>query len=159
LPLIKLMDRCAKTYGADKLLGEELITSVVDVNFGDFSTLVMTRVAVVLANLTADKIVDGVSKLILKSDIERLKSSANKPKTIALDEILNKGYNLAKQLYVGGSLSLGEFDEIVCKLFTRGILHLCNKEKLGAEKRNSKAQQRYALSSCAMLWYMLAMTS
>jgi|AntRauTorckE5430_2_1112549.scaffolds.fasta_scaffold03134_3 hypothetical protein len=128
-----MMDRCGKKYGANKTLGSELVTAVVEIHMSDFHPITMTRVAVILANLSADKVVDGISKLLVKSDVMRLTSTTCKNLTVQLDLKLNKGFTLARALYDAGHINLEEFDELVCKFFTRGILHVCNKSKLGPE--------------------------
>ena len=62
VPLIKMMDRFAKNYGANKVVGEEMITTVVVLHVNVTQPMVMLRVAAVLTNLAADKVVDGVTR-------------------------------------------------------------------------------------------------
>ena len=65
----------SKEYGQGVHLGEDLPslhapTTVISVN--DMTPMI--RVALLATNLTRDKIVDGVGRLLLKSDVEKLKS-------------------------------------------------------------------------------------
>ena len=135
VPLVRMMDRCAKTYGVNKTLGEELVTAVVDLHVSDFAPVVMIRVAVVLANLTADRIVDGIAKMLVRSDVDKLKALSARTTVVELDEKLNRGYTLACKLYDEGAVDIEQFDDIVCKFFTRGILHVSGKGKSGPEAR------------------------
>ena len=48
----------------------------------------MIRVALVAANLTCDKIVDGIGRLLLKSDVDKLKTKKLQPKVCEAEELL-----------------------------------------------------------------------
>ena len=102
VPLIRLMDRFSKSYGANKVLGEEFVSSVVDMHISDLEPVTMVRVACVLANLVAEKVIDRIAKLILKSDVEKLKGSSLKSKTIELDRVLSKAYGIGQKLFAEG---------------------------------------------------------
>ena len=128
-----MLDRCGKKYGSNKTIGSELFGAVVDLHISDFEVITMTRIAVILANLTSDRVVDGISKLLVKSDVSRLTGPNCRNATLQLDAKLNKGYAMARTLYENGNINIEDFDELVCKFFTRCILHVCNKSKSGPE--------------------------
>ena len=140
VPVIRMMDRFAKNYGANKILGEEFVSAIVDLHISDVDPLTMIRVACVLTNLISEKVVDGVAKLILKSDIEKLRIVAHKAKVIEFNAELNKGHRLATNLFALGHISQDQSDELIGKLFTRSILHRFGKEKAGPELRRYKNQ-------------------
>ena len=48
----------------------------------------MIRVALLATNLTCDKIVDGIGRLLLKSDVEKLKSKKLQPMVCEAEELL-----------------------------------------------------------------------
>ena len=48
----------------------------------------MIRVALLATNLTCDKIVDGIGRLLLKSDVEKLKSKKFQPMVCEAEELL-----------------------------------------------------------------------
>jgi len=127
------MDRFGKMYGAHKKLGQDFVTSVVDVHFGDLEPCVFLRVASILANLASDKQSDGVAKLLVSSDVERLKGKSVKDKAIALDRDLSKSYRLAGSLRASGHIDLEQHDMLVGQFFTRSVLLLVGKDKQGSE--------------------------
>ena len=131
--MVKFMDRFGKMYGTNKKLGQDFITSVVDVHFGDLDPCVYLRVACILSNLASDKQSDGVAKLLTCSDVEKLKSKANKAAAIALDKDLAKSYRLAGVLRTAGHIDLEQSDELIGKFFTRSLLRLAGKGKQGPE--------------------------
>lgn len=140
VPIIRMMDRFAKSYGANKILGDEFMTAVVDLHISDVNPVTMVRVACVLTNLVSDKVVDSVAKLILKSDMDKLKGAAIKAKVIEFDDELNKGYRIASKLFDAGYISQDQSDELIGRLFTRAVLHRFGKEKAGPEQKTYKNQ-------------------
>ena len=133
VPLIRFMDRFAKCYGTHKILGREFTTAVVDLHVSDVEPITWTRVALILANLASDKVSDGIAKLLVASDIEKIKSKTNKPKAIDLNACLKKAYNIVESMRNCGRIDMEQADELVGLFFIRSVLHLVGKGKQGPE--------------------------
>jgi hypothetical protein len=73
-PMIKYLDQVAKAYGENIRLGEDYLKAVTECNFGPTRKCPHTRTALIAANLVSKKVTDGIAKLLVKSDVERLKS-------------------------------------------------------------------------------------
>ena len=58
----------------------------------------MIRVALVATNLTCDKIVDGIGRLLLKSDVEKLKSKNFSPKYVKQRNCFWEGGKIWKKI-------------------------------------------------------------
>ena len=74
-PYVKFMDRFGKRFGEDKVLGEEFVCSLVDLVFSKTEKVVAVRIGMILCDIVTDKIVDGISKCIVKTDVERMKGT------------------------------------------------------------------------------------
>ena len=65
------------------------------------ATLVKARYPIVKAcvscDLVTDKIVDGIARLITKSDIERMKSNESKNKTLEAERLIEHGWKKDSQ--------------------------------------------------------------
>ena len=68
-PLIREQDEFAKIMSENRRLGEEFANAIVDTKIDPYDPLVHVRHALISVNLTAMKLVDGVAKLITKTDI------------------------------------------------------------------------------------------
>ena len=77
-PLISFMSWMVKSYGESSFLGSEFTTSLVDMVFDKSNLYTMVRLGLVITNLCHDKKVDGVAKLITKTDIKGLNNSKGK---------------------------------------------------------------------------------
>lgn len=84
-PVLFFLDRFSKIYGENKLLGEEFIKSVVSLSVSKVDKLQFFKAALVATNTSSDKIVDGISKLIVKSDVDKCKSNARIPLVKEID--------------------------------------------------------------------------
>ena len=72
-PLLKFLHDFSLKYGASKRLGEEFMSTVVGLRFaGQERSHAFARAAMIATNLTATKVVDGVARLLSKSDVSRL---------------------------------------------------------------------------------------
>ena len=68
-PLLKFLHDFSLKYGASKRLGEEFMSTVVGLRFaGQERSHAFARAAMIATNLTATKVVDGVARLLSKSD-------------------------------------------------------------------------------------------
>ena len=72
VPMVKFMDRFGKRFSEMKVLGEEFVSSLVDLKIG-LDKCVGLKVGLILANTISTKVVDGIAKSVVKADVERLK--------------------------------------------------------------------------------------
>ena len=70
--MVKFMDRFGKRFSEMKVLGEEFVSSLVDLKIG-LDKCVGLKVGLILANTISTKVVDGIAKSVVKADVERLK--------------------------------------------------------------------------------------
>ena len=66
------IDRFAKSFGENKVLGQEFVESVAGLQLSKVNTCNFIRTALIVTALIAEKVVDGVAKLLTKSDVDRL---------------------------------------------------------------------------------------
>ena len=82
------------------------------------------RIALLCTCLTSSKHSDGISRLISKNDIDRLKGASLKSKTQEVEDLLGKAWS-AK---LACSLSEGDACTAFGRLCVRLVLHLLNKK-------------------------------
>ena len=85
-------------------------------------------------NLVTDKIVDNISKMITKTDLDRMKGPI-KVTAVEVDAAIGFGWQIADTALEQGSISQEEFDDIVGKFMVRAVLYLSEKQLRGPEKR------------------------
>jgi hypothetical protein len=90
-PIILEQEEYYKTLGENKRLGEEFPNAIVDVKLDEFNPRVHVRHALIALNLTSTKIVDGVVKFILKSNVSALASKDKKSMVDKADDELRTG--------------------------------------------------------------------
>ena len=73
VPLIHYLDDFAKTFGESKRLGQDFIQAVTDISWGLHKPNLHVRTALLAANLISPRVVDGVARLLCKSDVEKLR--------------------------------------------------------------------------------------
>ena len=134
-PMIHYLDEFAKQFGANQVLGEEFLTAVTNVTFSSASNLYPhIRTGLIATNLISSKVVDGISRLLVKSDVERLKHNQRAKIVAKAEEIMEAGWNVAMELVANGS-STADVYPVLGRLHTRTVLHITGKAKLGVEKR------------------------
>ena len=138
VPLVRLMDRFQKTYGASKTLGNEFLSGVVDLYISELEPLTYCRVACVMANLASDKTVDGISKLITKTNVDKLKSKNMVSRAIALNKDQEKAYKLCQEHLEKGNFGEEAHDEIIGMFFVRSMLFLLGRGIDGPERKTYK---------------------
>ncbi len=134
-PLVKFLDRFSKKFGENKVLGQEFVTAVVDLKMTATEPLVFVKVACCATNLISEKVVDGVSKLLVKADIQKLGGSSIKKVVSELEQLLKQGWDIGESLLHEGVITQEGVDIIVGKFFVRSILLLTHKEGMGPEKK------------------------
>ena len=100
------------------------------------SQLPMTRAALLCTILTSKKHSDGISKLVVKADLDKMKGTL-KDKTAALEQLLTDGWKQVQVSPVSNNIKALAWG----KFAVRMILHLLSKEKHSREKPFESVQQ------------------
>ena len=128
--MIEFIAYMSKQYGDNPFLGEEFMNTVVDSQWSKTTLHPFVKVALTVTNCTATKLVDGVAKLITKTDILSLKA---KKFENALNEIESSlGFMWASLKEVPALDHSAKF-KLFCKYCIRYSLLVTNKQKQGRE--------------------------
>ena len=129
---IEFMDNAAKQFQANVTLGETFWTAITYTKFADkVNRYPLTRAALVLVNLTSDKIEDGIARLSKDTDVKSVASAKNK-ETVAESEAV-----LVDAMHIDKAMSQGTLDLLkpLGQLFVRVGLRLTKAEKKGRERK------------------------
>ena len=138
-PMLYLLDRLGKEFGENKTLGEEFVTAVDAFDVSKTEKVPFLRAALVAANLVTEKVVDGVSRLVVKSDVERLKGKDMKSKSVEVDRCIARAWDIVDNAKQEGMISEEQGDLMVGRFMTRSVLVLLDKQKLGPEPKRKFA--------------------
>jgi hypothetical protein len=151
-PIIQFVDAVANQFQANVALGEAFWTALATTQFADKqSKYPLVRAAMMLANMTSDKIEDGIARLLLKSDVKLV---AGKNKMTAANEseaTLTDAMAISKAI----DREVGDLLKPMGQLFVRIGLRLTNSERKRDEKANHTAWTR--LDKC--FWMTSAISS
>ncbi len=89
-PVLFFLDRFAKALGENKMLGEEFVKAVAGMHVSKTDKIQFFKTALVATNLISNKIVDGISKLIVRSDVDRCKSNSKVDDTVSINATIAK---------------------------------------------------------------------
>ena len=130
-PLIHFLLAIEKTFNTSMLLGQDFFTAIVKTDLGSKeTTFPVVRSMLLAVNLSSNKHADGISKLLVKSDVEKLKQlqmrinleAAEKLGLLLLEE--NKAGLLSKDMV-----------KLLGRFWIRCGLWLCKKEGKGRESK------------------------
>lgn len=136
-PMIKYLDTFSKTFGESKILGVEFLTAVVEANLSG-SPLEMyphIRTGLLATNLVSTKIVDGIARLLTKSDVQALAKKEKRQEVKSTESMLGDCWCTAVDFIEHGHVTFDKVCLLLGRLHTRSILHLVGKGKIGPEKR------------------------
>ena len=77
-PLVAFLVHMGKQYGENATIGSELMCALVDAALSKSNLFVMTRNAVLLTNMCIGKSIDGIARLVTKTDFMALKPRSMK---------------------------------------------------------------------------------
>ena len=132
--MLQFLNRFSKGFGESRTLGEEFVGAVADIEMSKTQKVTYTRAALVATNLVSTKVSDGVAKLIVKSDVDRLKGQNLRDSVIDNDDRIKQVWNTALSAMTAGDIDEGSFDRLVGQYMVRSMLLLLQKQKLSAEK-------------------------
>ena len=136
-PMVKYLDEFSKRYGENKRLGEDFIKGVTETVFSASRRVPHLRTAFLAANLVSPKVVDGVAKLLVKSDIEKLKSKDLASKVDASESEMATAWSIVEKLWES-DISRESLYPVVGRFHCRVVLWVTSKGKLGFEKKEYK---------------------
>ena len=95
--MLHFVSRVAKEYGEAKLLGQEFITALANFNVSTVDKVPFVRMALMCTNLVANekRVVDGISRLLNKNDLEKLRGNNKVNVTISLEKWFSSAWALA----------------------------------------------------------------
>ena len=97
-PELLRLDKFAKKQAANDKLAEEYWTAVTEVSFGETSHCPRIRSAMLACNMTAPKVQDGISRLLVKGDIMRLASNDKLQSLLEFEKSLATCDDMVEQL-------------------------------------------------------------
>ena len=128
-PYIKMIDNVVKQYRCTCNLGETFWTALSNTTFFDkTSKYPLLRMALAIANLTSDKVLDGVARLLSKADVAKIASKKEASKASIYEKTLVDSLQIVEQLSTV-DICLGPLG----KIFSRIGLLAAEKTRFGPE--------------------------
>ena len=135
-PMMIFLDKFSKEYGQNVKLGQEYFSAVTHLVFPAKSKVYPhIRTALLATNLISEKIVDGVARLLTKSDVERFKSKAVMPDVENGEVAIEQGWRTLNTHLKSQQLTEGQAHGIIGRFMTRLVLKIAKKGKMGPEQR------------------------
>ena len=128
-PLLLWLDLFAKKFGHSLMVGEEMMQQLTWFNFKALSPLPFCRLALLATILTSSKHSDGISRLVTKSDLDKMKGSLQE-NAIKMEDLLHEAWN---KLQTDTSLSTDTKTLLFGRLAVRLTLTLLGKQKNSRE--------------------------
>mgnify|MGYP000579942099 CR=1 FL=1 len=141
-PVVHDLNAFFTKYTCTLILGEELMSSLVDMEVSDVNPCPRIRSSIVAANLVSTKSKDGVSSLITKADVSKLSTKAMLPLVFGLEQDFETTENLCRTLVQAKSTTLEQARDCSMLFRIRSLTHLLGKSKntiLNAEYTDQKA--------------------
>ena len=91
-PLLLWLDLFAKKFGHSLMAGQEMMQQLTWFNFKALSPLPFCRLALLATILTSRKHSDGISRLVTKSDLDKMKGSLQE-NAIKMEDLLHAAWN------------------------------------------------------------------
>ena len=136
-PIVKYLDEFSKAFGENRRLGEEFIKSITELQFQSLSKLYPhVRTGLIATNLVSPKVIDGFARLLVKADVDRLKSKDRAAFIDSCEVTMSHGWELITDLQKRSLLSPSKATMIMGRLHTRTTLHMTGKAKLGFEGKD-----------------------
>jgi hypothetical protein len=136
-PMIRYLDSFAKTYGQNKMLGEEFWKAVAEtvLHPSVLQPCPHLRTALLATNLVSPKVIDGIARLLVKTDVVNLARKDYKPRVESAEHMLSECWDTVMKHVEAARLDVQKAYNLIGKLHTRSVLLLSNKAKNGPEQR------------------------
>eukprot|EP00434_Breviolum_minutum_P025120 symbB.v1.2.022193.t1/scaffold1958.1/size138524/4 len=131
-PLVKLLEAMSKAGGITVSIGQEYLTFLCQLDFKDkASTFPFVRCSCLAVNLTSPRVIDGIGKLAVKTDLAALKAPAIREVLVAAEGVLKTAWDTLEKAdrhqTQKGMVAMG-------RLMVRTALFLMKKQGKGREK-------------------------
>ena len=131
--LILLLDHISKMFGSQLFIGEDFLAALTFTDFKDGEcTYPFLRASLWACQLHSQKHSDSISRLLSKSDVERLKAASCKDQIKSAEQLLKISWDLLHKL---GWLSEKKGVSIMARFMIRVALFLCRKSGKGRESK------------------------
>ncbi len=133
-PALVFLQAVQKLFGLSLKLGEEFMAAVAQAEFkSKDSTYPMVRAALIAGNLSSPKHQDGISKLLVKSDIDKAKSPSQRHVLDLTEKLLRLAFDTMRKADPG----FEDKNNVkhLAKLFIRSALFVVKKEGKGREAK------------------------
>lgn len=142
-PMVQYLDFFAKKYGEHKLIGEEFWRAVTDtvLHPSPVQQCPHLRTGFIATNLVAPKVVDGIARLLVKTDIATLGKKDKRATVEEAESMLTHGWDAAMKHVSKQHVQLHDVYPLLGKLHARTVLHITGKAKSGFEQRGFKSMQ------------------
>ena len=136
-PMVHFLEKYSSMFGESLILGEVFLTAV---SFAEFkflersTTAPFLRAACIATQLTANRSEDGVAKLLVRTDIDRLKGQKMGAKVSEAEAVMAAAWQVLQNAQDKGLdqvIGAGIFG----KFCTRCVLHLLDKARFGREPK------------------------
>jgi len=124
--MLKFLNNFGNEYGANKTLGQEFWKHVTETKVSDLEPVPFARAAFVATQLIADKVVDGIARLLQPNDFRSQATSSNKRRLIELDNDIEHAWSVIQSLPEAQAASVG----ILGRFMAGKVLLLTGKTKL-----------------------------
>ncbi|CAE7826156.1 unnamed protein product [Symbiodinium sp. CCMP2592] len=131
MPMVGFLVGFSKVYGESQRLGSEFTRLIAHYDFRlDANLAPCFRIACMAAQMSSPKVVDGVAKMIYKSDLDAAKK--RKQELQESEEGLRDAWHVTQ---LAGHLSEHEKIQVFGRLCVRTVLWMLGKQKAGREER------------------------
>lgn len=131
-PLVKLLEAISKAGGITVSIGQEYFAFLCQLDFKDkATTFPFIRCSCLAVNLTSPRIIDGIGKLAVKTDLAALKAPAVRELLVAAEGVLNTAWDTLEK---AGSHQTQKGMVAMGRLMVRTALFLMKKQGKGREK-------------------------
>ena len=134
-PIVHELDIFQKGYAENLILGEEFLSGVVEGKLHDTKLMGRSRQAAIAANLTAPKKVNGVAKLLSRSDFLGLRRHKETP---IMDERFQKAADVLQTITDEKKITELQRIDLYHRFLVRYICFMCGKGSLTFEKKDYK---------------------
>ena len=135
-PIVRYLEGFGKEWGGGRKLGEAFLAAVVAMKFAtESSKFPFVRSALLATNLISpkEKVVDGISKLVSKSDCSALSAKNKLTQATAAELLLSECWTELRSQCDQGNLSVGKCNGLFGKVSTRCIIFMLKKQKEGPD--------------------------
>ena len=136
-PMVRFLDSFSKVFGANKMLGEEYFSAVVDVQLGTspVEACPHLRTALLATNFVSPKVVDGVARLLTKTDVLNMGRKGQKQENLKGEAIFADAWNACTAKVDEKKMSVEEMHHVRGRSQTKVVLHMLSKGKHGPEQK------------------------